>query len=94
MILRIDDGTTHEESSCQYQPQDGSGEPDSKCRRMISALPSYPNPNNVDAPMAPATQAQATRPGASPNKDEDEIDDGRCEKEERDENWQHIVQRS
>jgi hypothetical protein len=59
---------------------------------MISALPSYPNPNNVEAPMAPATQAQAARPGAPPDKDEDEIDDGWCEKEERDETWQHMVQ--
>lgn len=94
MILRVDDDTTHEDTSRQYQPQDGSGEPDSECRRMIGALPAYPRPDNVGAPMAPATQGQVTRPGVPPDENKDEIDDGGCKKEERDEERQDTVQES
>src|SRR5580693_6762047 len=94
MILQIDDDATHEDTSRQHQPQDGSGEPDSECRRMIGALPAYPDPDNVGTPMAPATQGQVTRPGVPPDKNKDEIDDGGCKEEERDEERQYAVQES
>ncbi len=82
--------TTHEDNSRQYQPQDGSGKPDSEDRRTTGTLPAHPDPNDVDTPMASATQAQA-RLGVPPDENEDEIDDSRCDKEERDEKLQDIM---
>jgi hypothetical protein len=52
---------------------------------MTSKLPAHPNPNNVEIPMVSTMQAQA-RPDLPP--DEEEIDDGRREKEEQDEKLQ------
>jgi hypothetical protein len=89
--MRVD--ATYENSGRQDQPQEGGGEPDSKSRRMIGALPAYPHPNNVEAPMAPTTQAHA-RPGIPPNENKDEIDNGGCKKEERDEKRQYMMQGS
>ena len=51
---------------------------------MRDALPTHADPNNVDIPVAPATQAQAG-PNMSPDKNKDQIDDGRREEEKRDE---------
>lgn len=83
---------THEDNDSQHQSQDGSGEPDPKGRRMPSALPAHPYPNNIDIPMTPTTQAQV-RPGVSPDDDEDEIGDRGCKKEERNEKLQYMVGR-
>ena len=85
------DDATYENSSRQDQPQEGSGEPDSKSRCMIDALPAHPHPNNVEAPMAPTTQAHA-RTGVPPDENKNEIDDGGCKKEERDEKRQYMAQ--
>jgi len=52
---------------------------------MASKLPAHPNPNNVENPMASGMEAQA-RPDVS--LDEEEIDNGRREKEEQDEKLQ------
>jgi hypothetical protein len=83
---------THEDNDRQYQPQDGSGEPHSKGWRMTSALPTHPDPNNIDIPMTSTTQAQV-RPSVSPDDDEDEIGNRRCKKEERNEKLQYMVGR-
>ena len=73
---------THEDTDSQYHPQDGSGEPHPKGRRVTGTLPTYSHPNHVEIPMAAATQAQTIRPSVPPNKNEDEIDDGWCEEAE------------
>ena len=72
---------THQDNDRQYHPQDGSGEPDPKSRRMPSALPTHPYPNNIDIPMTSTTEAQV-RPSVSPDKDEDKIDNRRRKKED------------
>jgi hypothetical protein len=81
---------TYKDNSCEHQPQDGSSEPNSKGRRMRAATPAYPDPNNVEVPMTSATQTQA-RSSISPDGDEDEIDDSRCEEEKRDKKLQDMM---
>ena len=83
---------THKDKDGQHQAQDGSSEPDSKGGCMTSTLPAHPDPNDVDVPMASTTEAQV-RPDASPDEDEDEIDDRRCKKEDRSEKLQYVVGR-
>lgn len=45
---------------------------------MMDALPTHPDPNNVEIPVASATKTQA-RPSVSPDENKDQIDNGGCE---------------
>jgi len=58
---------------------------------MRYALTTHTDPKNVGTPMTPATQAQA-RPNISPDTNKDQIDDGWCEEEEREEELQYMME--
>ena len=80
----------YKQNSCEHQPQDGSGEPNSKGGRTRDATPAHPNPDNVEAPTTSATQTKA-RSSISPDEDKDEIDDSRYEEEKRDKKLQDTM---